>query len=164
MNDPFYNQLRELSWRRKLTGSEEADLRGWLASHTEAQTDWELEAALNEALGRLPNAPLASNFTNRLLEAVELEKAAGFRRRRRLRTNWWQRLVLRTGLAGLVGGVGFFSYQQLHQARVRTEVRQSVVVISAVSSLPSPDILENFDAIRVSAAPAADEKLLTLLQ
>ena len=40
-SDPIYDQLRELSWRRKLTGAEEARLRAWLAAHPEAQADWE---------------------------------------------------------------------------------------------------------------------------
>src|ERR1035437_9606030 len=35
-NDPIYNHLRELGWRRKLTGAEEAQLRAWLAARPEA--------------------------------------------------------------------------------------------------------------------------------
>ena len=59
-NDPLYHRLRELSWRRKLTDSEEAELRAWLAAHPEAQAGWEVEAELNQALGRLPDAPVSS--------------------------------------------------------------------------------------------------------
>ncbi len=79
-NDPTYNRLRELSWRRKLTGAEEAELRAWLAAHPDAQADWEAEAGLNAALGRLPDAPVPSNFTARVLQAVEREAAAELRR------------------------------------------------------------------------------------
>ena len=163
-NDPILNQLREQSWRRELTPSEEAALRDWLEKHPEAQADWESEAALNEALRRLPDAPLSGNFTSRVLQAVELEQAAELRRSRRVRIVWWQRLVWRLGLAGIIGAAGFFSYEQIYAARLRAQVRQSVVAVSAVSSLPNADILENFEAIRLSAAPAADEKLLSLLQ
>ena len=59
MNDSVYDHLRELSWRRKLTTSEELQLRAWLAAHPEAQADWEDEARLNEMLGLLPDAPVA---------------------------------------------------------------------------------------------------------
>src|SRR5947207_1198597 len=75
-NDPRYHHLRELSWRRQLTGAEEAELRAWLAAQPEAQAGWEAEAELNEALGRLADAPVSTNFTTRVLQAVELEAAA----------------------------------------------------------------------------------------
>ena len=78
-NDPIHDHLRELSWRRQLTGAEEAQLRAWLAARPEAQADWEAEAGLNAALGRLPDAPVPSNFTTRVVQAAEREAAAGLR-------------------------------------------------------------------------------------
>ena len=162
--DPLFNQLREQSWRRELTAAEEADLRDWLAKHPEAQADWEGEAALNETLRRLPDAPLSSNFTSRVLQGIEREQAAETRRSRRGRMVWWRRLVWRLGLPCVIAAAGFFSYEEIHAAHLRAEVRQSIVAISAVSSLPSAEILENFEAIRLSGTPAADEKLLSLLQ
>src|SRR6266487_1470270 len=98
--DPLFNQLREQSWRRELTSSEDAALRDWLAKHPEAQGDWENEAALNEALRRLPDAPLSNNFTSQVLHAVQREQAAESRRSRRGRLVWWRRLAWRLGLAG----------------------------------------------------------------
>ncbi|SRR5882724_8006778 len=163
-NDPLLNQLRERSWRRELNTDEEAALRGWLAKHPEAQADWESEVALNEALRRLPDAPLSSNFTARVLQAVQLDQAAESRRSRRVRFVLWRRLVWRFGLAGVIGAAGFFAVEHFRLAHLRAQVRQSIVAVSAVSSLPNADILENFEAIRLSAAPAADEKLLSLLQ
>jgi anti-sigma factor RsiW len=162
--DPLFNQLREQSWRRELTSSEDAALRDWLAKHPEAQGDWENEAALNEALRRLPDAPLSSNFTSRVLHAVQREQAAESRRSRRGRMAWWRRFAWRLGLAGITGVAGFFSYEQFYAAHLRAEVRQSIVAVSAVSSLPSAEILENFEAIRLSGTPAADERLLSLFQ
>src|SRR6266853_2450136 len=162
--DPLFNQLREQSWRRELTAAEEADLRDWLANHPEAQADWESEAALNEALRRLPDAPLSSNFTSRVLQAVQREEVAETRRSRRGRMVWRRRLVGRLGLAGIIGAAGFFSFEQYYAAHLRAQVKQSIVAVSKVSSLPSAEILENFEAIRLSGTPAADEKLLSLLQ
>src|SRR5215475_10049493 len=73
--DPFEKALRELNWRRKLTAAEEAQLQAWLSEHPELLADWETEFALSEALGRMPDAPLPSNFTARVLRAAELETA-----------------------------------------------------------------------------------------
>ena len=162
--DPLFNQLREQSWRRELTPGEEAALRDWLAKHPETQADWENQTALNEALRRLPDAPLSSNFTSRVLQAVQRGQAAESRRTRRGQITWWRRLVWRLGLACVIGAAGFFSYEQYYAAHLRAQVKQSIVAVSAVSSLPSAEILENFEAIRLSGTPAADEKLLSLLQ
>jgi hypothetical protein len=47
----------------------------------------------------------------------------------------------------------------------RKNLGEGVAVVSMVSSLPGPDILKDFDAIRASnPTPTADEKLLTALQ
>src|SRR5690348_7085217 len=149
--DPLFNQLREQSWRRELTPDEESILRDWLTKHPEAQADWENETALNEALRRLPDAPLSSNFTSRVLQGIEREQAAEMRRSRRGRMVWWRRLAWRFGLAGIIGAAGFFSLEQYYAAHLRAEVRQSIVAVSAVSSLPSAEVLEDFEAIRLSA-------------
>ena len=55
-NDPVLNQLRELSWRRKLTPVEETELRLRLVANTQAQAEWELEAALNALSGGVRRA------------------------------------------------------------------------------------------------------------
>src|SRR5207244_6508374 len=110
MNDPVYDPLSEVSWRRKLTTSEELQLRAWLAAHPEAQADWEDEARLNEMLGLLPDAPVASNFTNRVLQAVEQAEVAELQESHGSRVGWWRQLVTRAALAGLVGAVVTVSY------------------------------------------------------
>ena len=47
----------------------------------------------------------------------------------------------------MVVGAGCVSYHQV-QAAHRKKLAESVAVVSAVSSLPSPDILKDFDAIQ----------------
>ena len=113
MNDPVYDHLRELGWRRKLTASEEAQLRAWLAAHPEEQADWEAEARLNEALGSLPDAPMPSNFTARVLQAVRLDEAAERRRRRWSQWVWWRRLAARVAVVAIIVVAGIFSYHIL---------------------------------------------------
>jgi ferric-dicitrate binding protein FerR (iron transport regulator) len=165
-NDPLYNRLREASWRRKLTGAEAAELQTWLAAHPEEQADWETEAGLNEFLERLPSVPVPSNFTARVLQAAERVEAAGVRQRtvswRAWR--WWPRLGSATACAGILVSVSCISYHHFRQVR-RTELARGVEAVTEVSSLPSPEILKDFDAIRaMPASPGADLELLALLK
>jgi hypothetical protein len=164
-DDPIYNRLRELSWRRKLTGAEEAQLRALLAARPEAQADWDAEASLNAVLGRLPDVPMPSNFTVRVLQAVGREAAV---ERRPSEPIWqfWQRLrwLPRVAFAAVVLGTGLVSYRQLQAARF-AEYAHSVAAVSGVSSLPSPEVLKDFDAIRASnPSPLPDEQLLAALK
>jgi hypothetical protein len=166
MTDPIFNRLREVSWRRKLTAGEEAELRAWLAEHPEALADWEREAALNEMLGRLPDAPVPSNFTARVLQAVEREAAAEARgvASARPRNRPWLRWLPRGAFAAMAAGAGLLAFHHHEQSLLRGQLAQSVATISDVASLPSPEILTDFDAIRVLNTPPADEQLLTLLK
>jgi anti-sigma factor RsiW len=164
-NDPIQDHLRELSWRRQLTQAEQAQLRAWLAAHPEAEADWEAEAGLNATLRRLPDAPVPSNFTTRVLQAAEREADAELRR-----TGWkwggWPRLrwLPRVALAASVVSAGVVSCLVIQDAQ-RKSLVESVAVVSTVSAVPGPDILKDFDAIRASnPAPTADEQLLTVLQ
>ena len=163
INDPIYTRLRELSWRRKLTEAEEAELRAWLKAHPEARTDWEAETGLNTALSRLPQVPVASNFTARVLQAVERETVA-----RPLRPRWpvWPRLpwLPKVAFVASMVGTGLVSCLLIQNAE-RKKLAESVAAVAHVSSLPSPEILKDFDAIRVSnPSPTPDEQLLAVLQ
>ena len=111
-DDNLYKDLRELSWKRKLTPVEEAQLHAWLEAHPEAQADWEGEAGLTDALNRLAAPQVPSNFTVRVLAAVAADTARQERETGR-RSTWrfwsWRwlpkaavaSLVLVAGLVGL---------------------------------------------------------------
>src|SRR5216684_3618758 len=105
--DPHDNPLCEVNWRRKLTGSEQAQLRSWLTEHPEAQADWDAETALSEALGRLPDAALASDFTVRVMQAIDREAGEAERSRNHARTawRWWVRWMPRAAGAAIALGV-----------------------------------------------------------
>lgn len=165
-NDPLYHRLLESHWRGTLSEAEQAELQEWLAAHPEAQAAWEEDLSLNEGLARLPDVPLSSNFTARVLQAVDLEKAAEGRSRAGRRFGWRLRLAwfVRAGSAALVLVTGWVAF---HHSQVveRRNLAGSLAVVANVSSMPSPRILEDFDAIRVlGATPPPDEELLTLLQ
>ena len=90
MNDSEQQKLREASWRRPLAPDEEARLQQHLAAHPDAQAGWEEDLALNHLLAQTPAAPVASNFTARVLQAVELDAADG-RASAKDAPHWWPR-------------------------------------------------------------------------
>src|SRR2546423_204244 len=102
--------------RKKLTEAEEAELRVWLASHPDARPDLEADTALTRALRNLPDVALSSNFTARVLQAVEREEAA---KSREARGGWRAWLHLhrwppRAAVACVLVGLGVGSYHH-HQ-------------------------------------------------
>lgn len=167
MNESDYNQLKEKSWRRKLTPSEEAQLRTWLAEHPELKADWEEETHLSRALGGLADVPVASNFTARVLQAAQRDAAI---MARPCVPAWkWvlHSLLPRAAAAAVVLGVGLFTYHE-HQQRTiqrRAELAQDVKVVAGAPSLPSPEILQDFDTIRrMGATPGPDPELIALMK
>jgi hypothetical protein len=161
MNDPFENNLRDAAWRRKLTPVEEAELRAWVAAHPGSAPDWADEQALTGLLARLPEAPVSSNFTARVLQAIDVDAANARRAARRWSWRWF---VPKAALASLLVGIGLFSYHSNAVAR-RTAVAKSAAAVSEVASLPSPEILQDFEAVRqLSAAPSPDDELLALMK
>jgi hypothetical protein len=162
--DPIYDKLREISWRRKLSEAEKRELREWLIAHPAVQESLELETGLTEALRKMPNVPVASNFTTRVLQAIEREAIAEARGQG---TKWklWRRLPrwlpkVASATVVLTAAASAYLYHYSVEAR-----QQNLVQRVAKMPLPNPEILTNFDAIRiVSATPAPDEQLLALFK
>jgi hypothetical protein len=160
MNDPDYQRLLELAWRRKLTETELAEFR---AADPATTMDAEAEAALSVALARLPDAPVPSNFTARVLQGL-VRGALRPAPRARDWTWFWRVLVPRAAVVTLIVGASLFGYER-HQSAQRKAVGKSIVTVAGVQSLPSPQILEDFDVIqRLDSTPPADRDLIAWLQ
>ena len=159
-NDAFLSQLRESSWRRKLTEAEQAGLRAHLAANPDARAGWEMESALTTAFARLPDAPMPSNFTARVLEAVEREAA------RPPGWSWnWRGLAPRIAFAAVMVGFAGLAIHHHEIYSERVALVRSVALATGGQPVPSPDALENFDAIRRMSQPQpADDELLALMQ
>jgi hypothetical protein len=159
MNNPDYQRFRELAWRRRLTEAERTELR---AACPEVTADAEAEAALSDALARLPDAPVPSNFTARVLQGLERKTLQPVARAH----DWkwvWRVLVPRTAVATVIMGASLVGYHR-HQLAQRKAVGESIVTVAS-QSLPSPQILEDFDVIqKLDTTPPADRDLLALLQ
>ena len=165
MNEFDYKLLLEESWRRRLTPAEEASVRAWLAQHAESKADWKLESQVSAALEKLPNVAVPSNFTARVLQAVEREAAAPRESQNRM-PRFLRVLLPRAAVAAVIFGVGVFTYRA-HTSAKRAELVQGVKVVADVSSLPSPEILQDFDTIRQMPATTTagpDPELIALMK
>lgn len=163
MNESEYQSLIEASWRRPLTAEEQAALDRWLAAHPGRQQDWELEESLNDTLSRLPDAPLASNFTSQVMLAIRLEQVAVQRKPGLLHAlrRWLHVPAPRLAWAlGLVA-VGWFGLYQ-HQMNVRDELARGIAVMANVAAISDPVALENFDAIERLGGNEDDELFAVL--
>ncbi|MFO1488129.1 MAG: hypothetical protein U1F65_06605 [Verrucomicrobiota bacterium] len=163
MNDPF-DHLRETGWRRKLTPAEAAELERKLTDPA-ARADWEAETALTEALEGMPEATVSTNFTSRVLLAVEIEQAAARREAEAARRKWfWRSFFPKTALATVFILMTVFSFREARLEK-RQRLARSVAAVSGVASLPDPEILKDFDAIQqLDRSPGPDRELLALLQ
>ena len=160
MNEIEFEKLREASWRRKLTAQEEAALRVYLAIHPAARSQWEEESSLNDFLGKLADAPVSSNFTSRVVQAVEHETHASTSRHgvfNSIKFSW-----PRIAIASVLICAAVFSLNQ-YRALKRTEIAHDIVTMSQAATMPQ-EWLQDFDAINHLSRPPVDDELLAALQ
>ena len=162
--DPVYQRWCELSWRRPLTAPEQVELRAWLIAHPEAQAEAEAEMALNQALARLPDAPVPSNFTARLWQTIERDEATKVRTAAPRRTWWWRVLVPRFAVATGVVGSGLLAYRH-NESVQQVEFAKSFLAEAGATSLADPKVIADFEVIcQLSPPTAADEELIKLME
>ena len=142
----------EALWRGRLSATERASLR--------AHPELEMEVRLTAALGKIPDAPVPSNFTARVRDAIALEEKQAVRTRR----HWnWRALLPRVAVTAAVVFFAGLTLRQ-HELARRTTLARNVALVAGSQPLPSVDALKNFDAIQRMSQPRADEELLTLMQ
>jgi negative regulator of sigma E activity len=121
-----------------------------------------LQNELRELLSRLPDAPVASNFTARVMQAVDLEET---RRTRKwdFIFNWHTFLPRAAVVTAAILFAGLVLQQ--HELNAHRAAFAKNVALVAETPMPSVDALKNFDAIRRMSQPArADDELLALLK
>ncbi len=118
--------------------------------------------ALRGLLSRLPDAPMPSNFAERVMQAVEREETRSSRKWNFPGWNW-RALLPRFAVAAAVMALAGFAIHQQEIDNRRAEIAKSVVLLASAQQLPSVEALKNFDAIQRMSQPAhADEELLAL--
>jgi anti-sigma factor RsiW len=141
-------------WRQPLSATEHAKLP--------VPPEQKLEARLTSALSQLTDAPVPSNFTARVLAAVELDEAQSARSRG-WTLNWrllWPRVAVMAAVMIFAG----LSLQRHEVHSHRAALAKSVAQVAA-QALPDVDALENLDAIqRMGRTAHADGELLAALQ
>jgi hypothetical protein len=165
MRDEDYQKIKEAGWRRTLNGDEEAALQRFLAAHPEARQAWGEEAALNRLLQRWPAPPVSSNFTARLLQAVQNSPT------RRTWSDWFapaqwlpENLAWRVAMCCMIVCVGLFCFhesQVIHRARMARDLAG----VSRLATVPPMEWLKDFDTIKgISQVKVADDELLAALK
>jgi hypothetical protein len=145
----------ESLWRRKLTAADRAGLR--------AQPERELEARLTDALAKIPDAPVSSNFTARVMDAIELVEKQAARSRG---WHWnWHSLFPRVAVAAAILIFAGVSIQRYEVNSHRFNLAKDIAMVAEAQPVPSMDALENLDVIqRMSQSAHADGQLLADLQ
>src|SRR4051794_6951692 len=120
MNESDYNQAKEKSWVEPLSAEEAAELRQYLGEHPEMQQGWNEELALTTNLNRLPNVPVSTNFTSRVMQAVERAEAEEQRKKSGSRAFWRRAWIPKLAFAAAalcVGTLSFHEYQLASRAK-----------------------------------------------
>jgi hypothetical protein len=171
MNGDELNQVRETLLRRELSPAEHERLRRALSAAGAEPGPWDTEVALSSLLSRLPDAPLSSNFTARVLQAVEGEPVRAWGLPSFLEwTRAWPSLRLGASVACLLLAFLIYAhYQSASRVRMATSVARvvrSVEAASALAQLPPVEVLRDFDAIQglSQSRVVADEELLVALK
>lgn len=162
MSENEFQNLIEASWRRALTAQEEAALKEYLAVHSEARMILDEELALSCVVRALPDVPVSTNFTSRVLQAVERDTMPSARATQGviswLKRNW----IPRIAIASLFVCAGFVSVQEYRTSK-RTEIARDIAAVSGAATFPQ-EWLQDFDAINRLSQPPVDNELLAALE
>src|SRR5215475_4864608 len=101
----------------------------------------DVQRQLRELLSRLPNVPVASNFTVRVMKAVELEE---MRRSRWHLIGWdwnWRVFIPRATATAVVVGFAVFTFHQYEVSNQRLALAKNVAFVTQSQQMPSVDAL-----------------------
>ncbi|HEX7859453.1 MAG TPA: hypothetical protein VF773_03945 [Verrucomicrobiae bacterium] len=167
MNKPENNQIDELiarAVRGELKEAERRDLEHRMQLDSDLRDRFEMEQSLEQLLERLPNAPVATNFTSRVMQAVAADQRSATSSKRA----WWRIPFVRlaTGLS-VVTIAGVLSLNEYRKSQ-RNEMVRSVASFTEIASAMSPEdrpalAFRDFDAIANLSVPAESELDLELL-
>lgn len=161
--DPVFQRLKEIGWRRALTTKEQAELNAWLVAHPEAQAEVTAEAALNTSLARTRDIPVPSNFTARVLDAIHQEAPKKAQAKTASSSHWWTVFLPRLAVASAVVIAVVIGYR--HDLAVKqTELTEAAKQIAEAQTLSDISVMEDFETIRTldSVTVTVDENLLAM--
>ncbi len=162
MNNATFEELLALRHKRPLTPDEQARLQAWLVRHPADRARWTEESALSAALHRLPDAPVPSNFMARVWQDIEAVE----RRGQGSRSGWlsrfrWPSLAQQFALATLM--LAAVMVIQNRRAHSPARLAQSIEQVTTLTTLPSIEMLKDFEVISRLNQSSADLDLLAAL-
>lgn len=161
--NPTETRMRELLWRRVLTHAEQSELRALLEAHPDLAERHTEELALNRLIERLPDAPVPTNFTARVMQDIGREEAATAREERPS-VSWLQRLFPKLAFASVLLAAGLFAWQR-NLSYHRQRDASDIAAVVGSKDLLSVEVLQNFDSIeKLGHGVPPDTELLSLLQ
>jgi hypothetical protein len=167
MNEVRNEELVRLSLRRELTPEEMSRLEQHFAAHPDVRAIWEDERALSRAVQSLPDVPVSSNFTSRVLQALDADEMR--EARQSTRRNWRHHFLPRFAWTTAACLIALFGIQQWRTAKQEKFAKDVSFAAADLAKLPSAEVLQDFDVIRemgqVSAISSiSDDELLRVLQ
>ncbi len=165
MNESEFQALLDAAWKRPLTPTEAATLRGWGRIHSERWPEVEAELQVAQQLHELPNTPVPSNFMSQIWQELERTERGDSKPEHLLRKgrSLWRQWLPRFALAAALAGVSVAGWWR-HEAIQRSEIAQQLSFVSG--DLPDPSMLKEFEAILAmsDSTGALDVELLGALQ
>lgn len=167
MNEDPLPHLEDILHRRELSPDEQRRLNAWLVRHPDAAPAWVESARLARATRQLPDIPVPSNFTARVLDEIRRDAAKAERARdsRRVVSPWWQpRFWIPAMTTAVVVAVAMGGWEWRTQTQ-QAEFKRDVTQLRTLASVPQ-EVLEDFDAIQgfSQSSPPVDFELLAALE
>ena len=159
MKDVREDDLFRLSLQPELSPEDESKLEAWLDAHPDARAAWEQDRALGRALQSLPDAPVSSNFTARVMQELDLSEA-----REERKTGGWRLRWPRLGWAAAALALAVVGAQQFHNYQRTQIVADAALVSKDIARLP--DAFRDFDVVDSlrEIPPSGDDGILIALQ
>jgi len=148
------DRISDLMRRRTLSPEEQEIIRAWLESQPDAARTWEQDRTLTRLLHTLQRPAASSNFTTRVLAAVQRPIPPPYSRNPFDPRTWWRQLHPRPvlapafALAAVALGIALVVLQRQHAHQLA--MTRSVARVSSVAALLTPAAANN-----TLAAPAA---------
>jgi|YNPNPStandDraft_1061719.scaffolds.fasta_scaffold03662_8 anti-sigma factor RsiW len=147
MNATAFDKFLAIASRRELTAAEIAELHALLNERPDLKAVWQEEEQLNRLLRKLPEPPVSTNFTARVLERVQKQpvRRPSVSFLAPLRALWQFRYALRLAAVVLLGAVVI----GVHQRRAANEnALRSWLAALPADGLAEVELWSDFEAIR----------------
>ncbi|MCS1407806.1 MAG: hypothetical protein M2R45_00966 [Verrucomicrobia subdivision 3 bacterium] len=153
-----YDDLLSIRWMRDLNEREEVCLERLFESDPTLRSQWEEDLALLTGVDRLPDVPVATNFTSQVMARLAQKVGGGTVTAVATPTaSWLERLglvpKLGVGFAVALTIAGFFVQHQRGESGLLVE---SLAVVTKSGAAPTVEELQNFEAIQMLAQVASD--------